>query len=97
MTADMINSEEAYRLGLVNYVTTAEQLMNKCIELAQKIMQQAPLAIAGIIRAVNAYYQHDESGFQEEISEFSKCFVTKDFKEGTVAFIEKRKAQFSGN
>jgi enoyl-CoA hydratase len=52
MTADMINADEALQRGLVNYVTTSEELLSKCHEIANKIAQQAPLAIAGIIRSV---------------------------------------------
>jgi len=97
MTADMIDAQEAWRLGLVNYVTEPEKLMEKCMELANKIMQQAPLAVAGVIRCVNAVYDNTQNGMETEISEFGKCFITKDFKEGSSAFLEKRKPVFKGN
>lgn len=96
MTADMIGADEALKLGLLNDVTTPDELMGKCHELAGKLMQQAPLALAGIIRSVNAYDKIGKDGFQEEINEFGKCFITADFKEGTRAFIEKRKPAFQG-
>lgn len=96
MTADMIGADEALSLGLVNYVTTPEELMPKCKEIAAKIVQQAPMAISGIIRCVNEYYDKGNSNFQTEIKEFGKCFVTEDFTEGTTAFLEKRKANFKG-
>jgi enoyl-CoA hydratase len=95
MTADMINAEEAKQLGLVNYVTTPEELKTKCIEIANKISKQAPLAVSSIISAVNSYYSNND-GFEKEIEEFGKCFVTEDFVEGTSAFIEKRKPSFKG-
>ncbi|HKR04237.1 MAG TPA: enoyl-CoA hydratase-related protein [Bacteroidia bacterium] len=96
MTTDMISAADALSLGLINYVTTPEQLMNKCIELAEKIKQQAPLAIAGIIRSVNDFYNEEKNGYETEITEFGKCFNTHDFKEGSKAFLEKRKAAFKG-
>lgn len=96
MTADMINADEALRLGLVNYITQPDELLNKCIEIANKIALQAPMAIAGIIRSVNAYYDNTLDGFNWEIKEFGKCFVTEDFAEGTSAFLEKRQANFKG-
>lgn len=96
MTADMIDAQEALRLGLVNYVVPADQLLDKCREILNKIAAQAPLAIAEIIRTVNAYYEKNLNGFQEEIARFGACFVTEDFKEGTEAFLNKRKAEFKG-
>ena len=96
MTADMIAADEALKLGLVNYVTTSEALLDKCMEVIQKIIQQAPLAIAAIVKSVNAHYEKEVDGFQTEIDAFGDCFVTDDFKEGTKAFLERRKAVFSG-
>ena len=96
MTADMIGAEEALSLGLVNYVTSPEELIPKCKEIAAKISQQAPLAISGIIECVNEFYDKGNNNFQTEIKEFGKCFVTEDFTEGTTAFLEKRKANFKG-
>jgi enoyl-CoA hydratase len=96
MTADMIKADEALSLGLVNYVTTPEALIEKCHEVAKRITKQAPLSIAAIIRSVNANYNKEENGFEKEIEEFGKCFITKDFVEGSTAFIEKRKPSFTG-
>ena len=96
MTADMISAEQAERMGLVNYVTNAEQLLPKCLELMNKILAQSPSAIRGIIASVNSHFEDGVNGFKTEIDEFGKCFNTEDFKEGTTAFIEKRKAVFTG-
>lgn len=95
-TADMITAAAAEKIGLVNYVVPAEELLAKAEEILSKIKQRAPLAIGSAIRAVNAAIRHDENGFEMEIKEFGKCFDTEDFKEGTSAFLEKRKAVFLG-
>lgn len=94
MTADMIGAEEAKLLGLVNHVTTPDQLMNKVNEILDKIYAQGPRAIAGIIRCVDAYFEVGVDGFEQEIEEFGKCFGTSDFTEGVDAFLSKRKAEF---
>lgn len=95
-TADMISAAQAEKIGLVNYVVPAAELINKAEEILAKIKLRAPLAIASAIGAVNASLQFDVNGFEREIEEFGKCFDTNDFKEGTTAFLEKRKAVFTG-
>lgn len=96
MTAGMINAEEAQKVGLVNDVVPMEELIAKAEKLAQKISKNAPLAVAKAISAVNALYTDGVDGFDKEIELFGECFATQDFKEGTQAFIEKRKANFKG-
>lgn len=96
MTADMITAAEAHQLGLVNHVVNQDELMAKAEELLQKILNRAPLAIAGAITAVNAAGRNDVNGFETEIEEFAKCFGTEDFKEGVSAFLQKRQARFKG-
>jgi len=69
-------------------------LMEKCHEIAGKIVKNSSSAIGLAIKAVNANYTDGENGFETEIEEFGNCFGTDDFKEGTTAFIERRKANF---
>lgn len=96
MTADMIDAQEAYRLGLVNYAVPAGQEVAKAKEIIEKIAAKAPIAIAKVIEAVNAYYTDGVDGFAEEVSLFGQCCESDDFKEGAAAFVEKRKANFTG-
>ncbi|PWL33010.1 MAG: enoyl-CoA hydratase [Fluviicola sp. XM-24bin1] len=95
-TAGMIKADEALTWGLVNYVVEPEELMAKAEEIAEKILNNSGTAIASAIRSVNANYQDGVNGYEVEIQEFAKCFGTADFKEGTTAFLEKRKPNFRG-
>lgn len=94
MTAKMITAPEALFMGLVNHVTTPDELMTTGYKLAEKIANNSSTAIASAIRSINAGYKDGVNGFQTEIEEFGKCFGTPDFVEGTTAFIEKRKPAF---
>lgn len=93
-TASMIKAEEALQWGLVNHVVPQDQLLAKSMEIATAIMKNSPTALAAAIRAVNAGFEPGADGMQREIEEFGKCFGTADFKEGTAAFMGKRKAVF---
>lgn len=94
-TAGMISADEALTWGLVNHVCEAEELLDLAEKTAGKILNNSPLAIASAIRSVNALYSKGgQAGFDTEIDEFGKCFGTSDFKEGTGAFLEKRKPNF---
>ena len=95
-TAGMIKADEALQWGLVNHVVPQADLLAKSNELAAAIIKNSPTALAAAIRAVNAAYEPGVNGMQREIEEFGKCFGTADFKEGTTAFMEKRKANFKG-
>ncbi len=97
VTADMINADDAYKWGLANYVTTQEELLNKCFEITNKIISKSPIAVKTAIKVINAGYNNKFNGYEVEIEEFGKSFGTADFKEGIAAFLEKRKAKFLGN
>jgi enoyl-CoA hydratase len=97
MTGDMIGAEEAKALGLVNHVLpTKAEAMEKAEEVINKIMSKAPLAIGMIVDCVNAAFLPDENGFQTEANSFARCVKSGDYKEGTSAFLEKRKPIFKG-
>ncbi|MCL6462106.1 MAG: enoyl-CoA hydratase/isomerase family protein [Flavobacterium micromati] len=96
MTAAMITAEEAHRMGLVNHIVPQAELLEFCITIANKIMKNSPYAISKAIKAVNANFKEGKNGYKTEIKAFGDCFGTEDFKEGTTAFMEKRKAVFTG-
>ena len=93
-TAGMISAEDAFRCGLVNAVVEQNELMETARKMASKILRNSPMAIRSAIKAVNAGYTSGVNGYEVEIEEFAKCFGTEEFKEGTTAFLEKRKANF---
>lgn len=94
MTAGMIDAGTAHSYGLVNHVVTQEELIPTCEKIAGKIMRNSPVALGAAIDAVNAGFVDGVDGYQAEIDCFGASFSTDDFKEGTTAFLEKRKADF---
>ena len=93
-TAGMISAEDALKYGLVNSIVEQKDLIETCEGIARKILKNSPMAIRSAIKAVNAGFKNGVNGFEVEIEEFGKCFGTTEFKEGTRAFLEKRKANF---
>jgi enoyl-CoA hydratase len=96
MSAQMISAAEALQYGLVNKVVAPEELIAACRATLQVILTKAPLAVAACIKSANAVWNEQQNGYQVEIAEFGKCFDTKDMQEGVTAFLEKRKAVFTG-
>lgn len=96
MTAGMLNAQEALNWKLVNYVVPAPELISFCTEITHKILKNSPIAISKAIKSINANFKDGVNGYETEIKNFGKSFGTEDFKEGTTAFLEKRKAEFSG-
>ena len=92
----MIDAATALNYGLVNHVVTQEELLPLAEKIASKIKRNSSVAIGAAIKAVNANYKDGVNGFEVEINAFGDSFGTADFKEGTTAFLEKRKADFPG-
>ena len=96
-TGKAIFADEALRIGLVNAVYAPEELMEKVIGTAQKIIANAPLAIKYAKQCINESYDMNAADAIElENRNFGKCFATEDQKEGMTAFLNKGKAQFKG-
>jgi len=97
LTGDMISADEAKQLGLVNHVFAPDELEAKTLELANKIAELSPIALAMAKASVkNAARMNLREGLDSEIDLFALCFSSEDKEEGVRAFIEKRKAEFKG-
>ena len=96
ITGTMIDANTALQYGLVNYVVPAADLLNHAITILQIINAKAPIAVSKCIEAANAVFDENINGYTAEINAFGDCFDTVDMKEGTAAFLEKRKAVFTG-
>ena len=98
LSGEMITAQEAYRIGLVNEVTTAAaELIPRAEAIAQKIIANSPLAVQYAMEAVNKGMEMTlPEGLYLEALLFSVACATEDKKEGTTAFLEKRAAQFKG-
>lgn len=97
LTGNMIDANTALQYGLTNYVVAQEELLNKAKSISAIINSKAPLAVAACIKAANAVFDETKNGLALEVELFGQLFDTADAKEGTAAFLEKRKAIFVGS
>ncbi len=96
MTAGLIDASTALQYGLVNYVVPQEELLSKAAGILAIIQSKAPIAVSRCIESANAVFDETKDGYDVEAKAFGYCFDTEDREEGTRAFLEKRKAVFSG-
>lgn len=96
LTGDLIDATEAHRIGLVNrIVKDREALMALAKQILARVLSKAPVAVAKAIDSVNAAMEGSD-GYEVEARNFAECAGTDDFREGTSAFLEKRKPNFKG-
>ena len=97
LTGDLISAEEARTIGLVNHVVSSHsELLSFSKKILNKIIGKSPLAVANAIKSVNAGFGYEKEGYLAEAGNFAACAATDDFKEGTLAFMEKRQPVFKG-
>jgi enoyl-CoA hydratase len=96
LTGDMIGAEDAYRMGLANHVVPHGEEVKKAKEIIEKIASKAPIAVAKVIECVDDAYNGALNGFDSEVKSFGAVAHSEDFKEGASAFVERRKAAFTG-
>lgn len=94
LSCRMMDAQEAQEVGLIAQVVPQEDLLSTAAALADKIMQNSSNAMAHALNAIDAAYKEGKNGFEEEIKRFGQCFGHPEFKEGTQAFLAKRKANF---
>ncbi len=96
-TGDIIDADEAFRIGLVNRVVPSEELLESCMVIAKKITSKGPIAIKLCKETVTNGVEMDlDRANQYEAIQFGQCFASNDQKEGMLAFLEKRAASFQG-
>jgi len=97
LSGEMIDAQEAYRIGLVNEIVPANELIARAETILKKIVANAPIAVKFALEAANKGLETSQSeGLLLEASYFGLCAATEDKKEGTNAFLEKRAPQFRG-
>ncbi len=94
-TGEIIKADEAMKIGLINHLVEPDELMDKAMDMANKIAKNAQLAVRYSKAAINKNYEVDiDTGIEIEKNLFSLCFASQDQKEGMGAFLEKRKPEF---
>ena len=97
LSGEMISAEEAQRIGLVNHIYEPAELKGAAEALAKKIIANAPVAVRYAMEAIERGIEMpQEEGLFLEATLFGLCCATEDMREGTKAFLEKRKAEFTG-
>jgi enoyl-CoA hydratase len=97
LTGAMIDAQEAWRIGLVNRVVPADRLLAECEELLRSILANGPLAVGIVLEAVDAALEMSlDDALLLEANHFGLLSASDDMREGTKAFLEKRKAEFKG-
>src|ERR1700722_10227203 len=97
LSGEMISAQEAYRIGLVNEVVPAANLIGRAEAILKKVAANAPIAVKFALEAANKGVETSQAeGLLLEASYFGLCAATEDKKEGTTAFLEKRTPQFRG-
>ena len=94
LTGDMIDAQHAYDIGLANTVCSLKELDIKVRELAAAILKNAPEAQQQLLAAVRACFDPQVDGYAAETEGFGSCFETENFRQGTKAFLHKRKPKF---
>ena len=97
LSGEMISAQDAYRIGLVNELVPASDLITRAEAILKKIAANAPIAVKFALEAANKGLETSQSeGLLLEASFFGLCAATDDKKEGTTAFLEKRVPRFNG-
>lgn len=92
---EMIDAKEALRIGLVNHVVSQQDLMGNTYSLAKSILKNGPTAVGAALKCIHVGYDKDlENGLDIELNAFAELFETNEQREGTTAFVEKRKPNF---
>lgn len=96
VTADMIGAKEALQWGLANHVVPHSELLLTCETILKKVIKKPSIAVSEVVVATNAYFDNTVNGYNSEAEAFARCIDTDDFREGSAAFVEKRKPNFTG-
>ncbi len=97
LTGRMVKADEALQLGIANSVAGSKgEAMDRANDMLGKMLKNSPVALARAIEAINSSEQGSDEGYRAEAGLFGSLCATEDFKEGTSAFLEKRKPSFSG-